>query len=131
MLRLFKISLLAFCLSAPAAALAEGDIRNGEKIYQKCRFCHILNQPANRMGPHLMQLQGRKAGTIEGFQYSAAMKQAGDNGLIWNDATLKEFLTAPKTMIPGTTMRFWGLWEGQIDDLLAYLNAQAEAASKP
>ncbi len=131
MLRLFKISLLVCCLSVPAAAQAEGDIKNGEKIYQKCRFCHILNQPINRMGPHLMQLQGRKAGSVEGFRYSAGMQQAGENGLIWNDATLKEFLTSPKTMIPDTTMRFWGLWEGQIDDLLAYLNAQAEAAPKP
>jgi cytochrome c len=72
-------------------------------------------------------LQGRKAGTIEGFRYSEAMRQAGENGLIWNDATLKEFLASPKTMMPGTSMRFWGLWESQIEDLLAYIKSKSEA----
>ena len=128
MLRLFIISVLGLGLSV-SAVLAEADIKNGEKIYKKCQFCHLLNQPTNRMGPHLMQLQGRKAGSVEGFQYSDAMKQAGENGLIWNDATLKEFLTSPKAMVPGTSMRFWGLWDTQIDDLLAYLRSRSEAAA--
>ncbi|MDR0251562.1 MAG: cytochrome c family protein [Brucellaceae bacterium] len=127
MLRLFIISALSLGLSA-SAVLAEADIKNGEKIYKKCQFCHLLNQPVNRMGPHLMQLQGRKAGSVEGFQYSDTMKQAGENGLIWNDATLKEFLTSPKAMVPGTSMRFWGLWDTQSDDLLAYLRSRSEPA---
>lgn len=122
-----KTSLLLLSLLAPVAAQAEVDVKNGEKIYKKCYFCHILNQPTNRMGPHLMDIQGRKAGSAEGFLYSDAMKQAGENGLIWDDRTLKEFLTSPKTMIPGTSMRFWGLWESQIDDLLAYLSNKSEA----
>lgn len=103
----------------------EGDAEAGAKIYLKCRSCHALDQPTNKMGPYLLDILGRKAGTVEGFQYSEAMKQAGENGLIWNEDTLKEFLTSPKTMIPGTTMRFWGLWENQIDDLTAYLKEKA------
>ena len=127
MYRVFKTSILVLSLLAPVAVQAEADVKNGEKIYKKCYFCHTLDHPTNRMGPHLVDLQGRKAGTIEGFRYSEAMRQAGENGLIWNDATLKEFLTSPKTMMPGTSMRFWGLWESQIDDLLAYIKSKSEA----
>lgn len=130
MLRLLTTSLIALTMLAPVAVQAAADVKNGEKIYKKCYFCHTLNQPTNRMGPHLMELQGRKAGSIEGFLYSDAMKQAGDNGLIWDDETLKEFLLSPKTMIPGTSMRFWGLFEGQVDDLLAYLNSVSETATR-
>lgn len=130
MLRLLTTSLIALIMLAPVAVHAEADVKNGEKIYKKCYFCHTLNQPTNRMGPHLMELQGRKAGSVEGFLYSDAMKQAGDNGLIWDDKTLKEFLLSPKTMIPGTSMRFWGLFEGQVDDLLAYLNSVSETANR-
>ena len=128
MFRALKTSILILALLAPVAVLADGDVKNGEKIYKKCYFCHTLNQPTNRMGPHLMDIQGRKAGSIEGFVYSDALRQAGENGLIWNDATLKEFLTSPKTMVPGTSMRFWGLWESQINDLLAYLSSKSQAA---
>lgn len=129
MYRLLLIMLFTLCLSgallAPSESHAQGDARVGEKIYLKCRSCHVLDQPTNKMGPYLTGLFGRKAGTVEGFQYSEAMKQAGENGLIWNEDTLKEFLTSPKAMIPGTSMRFWGLWENQIDDLNVYLKEKS------
>ncbi|WOC14773.1 hypothetical protein MP213Fo_02170 [Pseudochrobactrum sp. MP213Fo] len=114
------------------ATLAQAQISNtgnakaGEKIYLKCRSCHVLDQPTNKMGPHLMNLMGRKAGNIEGFEYSAAMKAAGEDGLTWDEDSLKTFLSSPKTMIPNTSMRFWGLWENQIDDLLAYLREKQQ-----
>lgn len=132
MYRLLLIIVCTLCLSgallAPSESLAQGDAKAGEKIYLKCRSCHALDQPTNKMGPHLMGLFGRKAGGVEGFQYSDAMKQAGENGLIWNEDTLKEFLTSPKAMIPGTSMRFWGLWENQIDDLNTYLKEKSAIA---
>lgn len=124
---------LALCLSGafltPIISHAQdqmkGDAEAGAKIYLKCRSCHVVDQATNKMGPHLLDILGRTAGSVEGFQYSEAMKQAGKNGLIWNENTLKEFLTSPKTMIPGTSMRFWGLWENQINDLNAYLKEKA------
>lgn len=132
MYRLLLIIVCTLCLSgallAPSESLAQGDAKTGEKIYLKCRSCHVLDQPTNKMGPHLMGLFGRKAGTVEGFQYSEAMKQAGENGLIWNEETLKKFLASPKAMIPGTSMRFWGLWENQIDDLNVYLKEKSAIA---
>lgn len=131
MYRLLIILSFILCSSgallAPSESHAQGDAKAGEKIYLKCRSCHVLDQPTNKMGPHLLELLGRKAAAVEGFEYSDAMKQAGENGLIWNETTLKEFLTSPKTMIPGTSMRFWGLWENQIDDLNAYLREKSLA----
>ena len=131
MRRLFVTFMLTLSLTSQmlVPAQAEGDAVAGAKIYLKCRSCHVLDHPTNKMGPHLMQLLGRKAGSVEGFQYSSAMTEAGKTGLIWDEKNLKAFLTSPKTMIPGTSMRFWGLWEGQIDDLTAYLREQPQTKS--
>lgn len=119
-MRFFSLTvLLTLYLILPV--LAQGDARTGEKIYQKCRSCHELDHLTNKMGPHLKDLLGRTVGSVAGFQYSDALIQAKQDGLIWDAKSLKQFLTSPKTMFPGTKMRFWGLWENQIDDLTAYL----------
>ena len=52
---------------------------------------------------------GRTAGTGEGFNYSDAMVEAGEGGLVWNDETLHAYLENPKAMVPGTKMVFAGL----------------------
>ncbi len=130
LLSLGLLVLLPFQAQAQSGAQSgvQGDAVAGAKIFLKCRSCHVLDQPTHKMGPHLVQIFGRKAGSAEGFRYSDAMNQAGENGLIWDENSLKEFLTSPKAMIPGTSMRFWGLWEGQIDDLMAYLKENTQAA---
>lgn len=119
--------MLSFITSAQAQSFSKGDAENGAKIYLKCRSCHVLESRTNKMGPHLLEILGRKAGTVEDFEYSDAMLEARDNGLTWDESNLKKYLTSPKTMIPATSMRFFGLWESQIDDLLAYLKTSNSA----
>ena len=64
-------------------------------------------------------LLGRKAGTVEGYNYSAANK---NSGITWDEPTLKEYLKNPRAKVPGTKMIFPGLpKEEDIDNVIAYL----------
>ena len=58
-------------------ALAQGDAEAGEKVFNKCKACHVADEAQNRVGPHLVGIFGRQAGSVEGFKYSDAMKGVG------------------------------------------------------
>ncbi|MEP3247185.1 MAG: c-type cytochrome [Sneathiella sp.] len=83
-------------------ASAEMTVLDGEKLYQrKCAACHSLDH--NRIGPQHRTVFGRKAGSLSGFRYTAALKQAD---FIWNEETLDIWLEKPPRMLPGTSMGF-------------------------
>jgi cytochrome c len=106
-----------------AALGAEGDPARGEQIYHRCQGCHSID--ANRVGPRHAGLFGRRAGSLDDYSYSDAMRASG---VIWDEATLDRFLTAPRKFIPGTKMPFAGIADPQERaDLIAYLK-QATAA---
>jgi cytochrome c len=105
-------------MALPAQA---GDAKAGEKVFRKCKSCHYVDKEKNKTGPHLVNIIGRAAGSVDGFKYSKAMK---DSGLTWDEATLAEFLKKPKAYLKGTKMAFAGLRKDkEIDDLIAYLKA--------
>ena len=116
--------LLAFC---PTLAQAQ-DAANGEKVFAQCRACHQVGPTAkNAVGPVLNGLFGRKAGTVEGYNYSPANK---NSGLTWDEATFAEYIKDPKAKVPGTKMVYAGLKDEQrIKDLTAYLK-QFDAAGQ-
>ena len=104
-------------LSAVCAGLAAGflltlgaahaqDAAAGKKVFAKCGVCHNADKPANKVGPSLQGVFGRTSGTLEGFKYSDAMKNAA---IVWSPETLDQYLTNPKAMVPGTKMAFAGL----------------------
>jgi cytochrome c len=104
----------------PHPATAAGEPAAGEKIFLRCRACHQVGETAkNAVGPKLNGLFGRQAGSIEGYSYSPANK---NSGIVWDDATFREYIKAPLAKIPGTKMVFPGLKSDQeIDDLVAFL----------
>lgn len=106
-------------------ALAEGDAQAGERVFRKCAACHQIGADAkNRVGPQLTHVVGRQPGTAEGFNYSANMVAFGEDGNVWDEAALTEFLTKPRDFIAGTKMTFAGLKKPQeIEDIIAYLES--------
>lgn len=121
---LIALAMMAATAAANAPALAAGDAAAGQKIFNKCRACHVADKTTNRVGPHLADVIGRKAGSVENFKYSDAMKAAGDNGLTWTEENLAKYMKEPKAFIPGNRMAFVGLKKDEeIADLIAYLEA--------
>lgn len=119
------ISLLTFAASvaiaAPAGqAFAAGDAAAGEKIFAKCKACHQVGETAkNAVAPQLNGIDGRAAGSVEGYNYSGPMK---NSGIVWDEANFKEFIKSPKAKVPGTKMIFQGLpSESDEENVWAYL----------
>lgn len=119
------LALGTFLAVAPiAAAQAQsGDPAAGQRVFNQCSACHTINQGGpNRVGPNLHGVIGRKAGSVEGFRYSANMKQLGEGGLVWNEETLRPYLTNPKAVAPQGIMAFPGIRnEQQLNDVIAYV----------
>lgn len=102
------------------AALAQGDAAAGERVFARCGACHVVDQEQNRVGPHLVGLFGREAGSVESFgRYSDAMKDAD---ITWDEETVKQYVKDPRGYIPGNIMAFPGLKdEEDLENLIAYL----------
>lgn len=118
------IAALVVGLTPIASSAAEkGDPARGAKIYNKCKSCHRVGDgAANSVGPHLNEIFGRKAGTIEGYRYSKGMLREGADGLVWTPEKLHVYLENPKALVSKTRMNFRGLKNKQDrDDVLAYL----------
>ncbi|BCH26291.1 cytochrome C protein [Mesorhizobium sp. L-8-10] len=98
------------------------DAAAGEKVFNKCKVCHVADEDKNKVGPSLKGVIGRTAGTHPDFKYSSAMIEAGKAGLVWDDASLTEYLRNPKGMIKGGKMAFAGLKkDDDLANVIAYL----------
>ena len=83
-----------------------------------CTICHSVGDAAqNKLGPILNGLDGRRSGTVEGFNYSDPLKNAG---IVWSEATFKEFMANPTAKVPGTRMIVAVRDEKDIANLWAY-----------
>ena len=104
MMRLVGTSavLLATAIASTVQAQGSGPEAGQVLFNNACRTCHSLNQGDNRLGPHLHGVVGRKAGSVEGYGYSSALKGAD---LTWDTATLDRFITAPDSVAPGHNMK--------------------------
>ncbi|MBB3147226.1 cytochrome c [Phyllobacterium trifolii] len=121
-LALAIVSLLAINSTSHAQ-----DITAGATVFKKCAACHSVEEGQNKVGPSLHKVIGRTAGTLAGYQYSQAMKAAGAGGLVWDEATIEDYLVAPKDKVKGTKMAFVGLKNPKdIKDLYAYLQSVSQ-----
>lgn len=106
-------------------AYADGDAELGEKVFRKCKSCHMVGDKAKaKVGPVLNGIMGMQAGTHESFEgkYSAAMIEAGEGGLVWDEETLSTYLEKPKELVEKTKMSFPGLKkEDDRENVIAYL----------
>jgi cytochrome c len=79
---------------------ADGDAVKGEAVFKQCMACHRVGDGAkNLVGPVLNGVVGRQAGTAEGYNYSALNKAAGDNGLVWTEELIAQYLPDPNAFL--------------------------------
>ena len=89
------------------ALFASTSAADGAKVFKKCAACHSITQGgANKIGPALWGVLGRKSGSVSGYKYSKAMAAHGKN---WSFEEMNGFLIKPKEWIKGTKMSFAGL----------------------
>ena len=102
---------LACCLlvacdpySDTRAELGEADAKRfdrGLRASTPCWSCHDPKGDAFKIGPPLSTLFGRKAGSVKGFPYSAAML---GSSVVWNPGSLDRFLENPQAVVPHNRM---------------------------
>jgi cytochrome c len=115
---------IAMLLAATGVARADGDAARGEKRFDECVTCHSLEEGVNGVGPSLHGVFGRKAGSLDDFRYSPAMKRSG---LTWTPQALGTFIADPQLTVPNNRMPFAGMPEAaDRDDLIAYLEKVAK-----
>ena len=121
MKKLILSALVVIASTAATSAAFAQDVAAGKSSFNKCLVCHAIGEGAkNKIGPELNGLDGRKAGTVEGFSYSDANK---NSGITWNEAEFKNYIKDPKAKIPGTKMIFAGIKnEKEVNDLWAFIS---------
>jgi cytochrome c2 len=103
-----------------AQMFASAEPSKGERVFNQCRACHMIEDGENGVGPHLYGVVGRDVGSVDGFSYSGALSEAAD---AWTAEELNAFLESPADYAPGTSMGYSGL--SNVEDrvnVIAYLD---------
>ena len=119
MLRMSALLGAAALVAATGTAHAQGDAARGERLFEQCHACHSVERGANDVGPTLFSVFARKAGELDDFRYSPALKRSG---ITWTAQTLDAFISDPQQMVPANRMPYAGMPDaGARADLIAYL----------
>lgn len=99
---LAALTVIAAAWATDLSVAQEADTASEERLFrQRCGSCHQIATTRNGAGPHLQGVVGRTAGSVEGFNYSPALR---DSGITWTPETLETYLTNPTAMVRGTRM---------------------------
>jgi cytochrome c len=90
-------------------------------VIATCESCHSLHVSEHQVGPHLVQVIGRRAGSVPGYTYSSAMRHSG---LVWTRPQLRAFLLDPTKVVPGTAMALAGWPDADVDAVIDFLDSQ-------
>ncbi len=115
-----KFLIAALLLAASSDGSPAQDAAAGEQSFKRqCSVCHDVGEGAKiKLGPPQNGLEGRKAGSYEGYNASDAIKASG---IVWNEQTFKEYLSDPTGKVPGTRMVIAVKNEQDVANLWAYL----------
>lgn len=135
--KLTVLALVAAAGALPAGVASAQDATKGEQVFKQCMTCHRIGPDAkNLVGPALTGVIGRQSGTAPGFAYSPLNKAAGENGLVWTDDLIMQYLPDPNAFLKkfltekgkadlatgSTKMAFKLADEQQRKDVIAYIN---------
>jgi cytochrome c len=99
---LLKSAGLAAALCYLPAVSVSADEVDGKAVFEKrCTGCHALD--VDHEGPRLRGVFGRPAGSVQTFEYSKALQNAG---FTWDAANLEKWLTDTNGLVPGNDMSF-------------------------
>jgi cytochrome c len=112
-------------LSGPAVAQDAEDAKLA--FNNQCRKCHVTKEGDNRLGPSLFGVIGREAGSVPGFAYSSAMKNAG---IAWDEETLDRYIENPDAVVPGNRMKPYPGVDSAEEraKIIAHLKAESEGS---
>jgi cytochrome c len=124
--RLWAVLALGLCFTPVQAdevgAFHKIKVEAGKSLFEaSCRRCHATESTDPSYGPPLEGVLGRRAGTVEGYPYSAALKAAG---FVWTPGALRAWMEDNDGLVPGTRMRHVGISDPTVQDfILAYLQS--------
>ena len=86
--------------AAVVAAFGSASVQaseEGAKTFRtKCLVCHTMEKGKHKVGPSLLGVYGRQAGTSEGFTRYVGLKGASYK---WDKALLDQYLTDPEAFV--------------------------------
>jgi cytochrome c len=102
-----------------ASGVARADAQRGGKLFEECRACHAVERGVSGVGPDLHGVIGRRAGALDDFRYSAALKKSG---ITWSPQTLDAYVTDPQKAVPANRMPYAGMPDARDrNDLIMYM----------
>ncbi len=107
------------------SALAAGDAAKGKKVFNKCKACHTVKAGKHKIGPSLLGVVGRKAGSAAGYNKYKGLKDAD---WTWNEAEIDKFLTNPKKYVKAKGAKRSGMVlkvkkQSDRENVIAYLKS--------
>jgi cytochrome c len=114
--RVQVIGAVAAFIGVLASGQAQQRAKGQELFEKRCGGCHALD--LDKEGPRLRGVYGRRAGSLDSFQYSDALKKSK---VIWNDELLRQWLTDPQQLVPDNDMAFHLENAGEHREIIAYL----------
>jgi len=118
---LFSIGLLAGCNEDDAKPIDKAAAERGGVLAEGCRACHSVNTRENRVGPSLLGVVGRQVASVEGYEYSEALKS---QEFTWKPERIVQFILDPIGNIPGTKMAYGGITTEEASDIVEFLRSQ-------
>ncbi len=114
---------VAAVLSAGVSAQAADAGRGADVFDSNCAECHSLARTIkNKKGPSLFGILDRPAASVNGFDYSDALRNAK---FVWDAEHLDHYVADPRALVPQGKMKFDGLTDStDRSDLIAFLGQQ-------
>lgn len=100
--RIGAFAAVAMLMSGAAMAgdMPAGDAAKGEKVFNKCKACHTIEEGGqNKVGPNLHGIVGREAATVDGFRYGKSVQKAAEAIGTWEKEEIFEYLKDPNKFL--------------------------------